>query len=83
MNTTRRSVALALGACAAAPVSARARCWPSRAGRRAHRATSVKLGFVTKFPVDFFFTLEDAAKAWDEAHPEAEVLFAPGPVRHR
>ena len=38
----------------------------------------VKLGFVTKFPVDFFFTLENAAKAWDEAHPEAEVLFARG-----
>src|SRR5512134_90392 len=41
-------------------------------------ADSVKLGFVTKFPVDFFFTLENAAKAWDEAHPEAEVLFAQG-----
>jgi simple sugar transport system substrate-binding protein len=39
---------------------------------------AVKLGFVTKFPVDFFFTLENAAKAWDEAHPEAEVLFAQG-----
>jgi simple sugar transport system substrate-binding protein len=41
-------------------------------------ADAVKLGFVTKFPVDFFFVLEDAAKAWDEAHPEAEVLFAQG-----
>ena len=38
----------------------------------------MKLGFVTKFPVDFFFALENAAKAWDEAHPEAEVLFAQG-----
>lgn len=38
----------------------------------------VKLGFITKFPVDFFFTLENAAKDWDEAHPEAEVLFAQG-----
>ena len=38
----------------------------------------VKLGFVTKFPVDFFFTLENAAKDWDAAHPEAEVLFAQG-----
>jgi simple sugar transport system substrate-binding protein len=38
----------------------------------------IKLGFVTKFPVDFFFTLENAAKVWDEAHPEAEVLFAQG-----
>ncbi len=38
----------------------------------------VKLGFITKFPVDFFFVLEDAAKAWDEAHPEAEVIFGQG-----
>jgi ABC-type sugar transport system substrate-binding protein len=38
----------------------------------------VKLGFITKFPVDFFFTLENAAKDWDSAHPEAEVLFAQG-----
>lgn len=38
----------------------------------------VKLGFVTKFPVDFFFTLENAAKEWDAAHPGAEVLFAQG-----
>jgi len=41
-------------------------------------ADVVKLGFVTKFPVDFFFVLENAAKAWDEAHPQAEVLFAQG-----
>ena len=39
---------------------------------------AVKLGFITKFPVDFFFTLENAAKAWDAAHPEAQVLFAQG-----
>ena len=37
-----------------------------------------KLGFITKFPVDFFFVLEDAAKAWDEAHPEAEIIFGQG-----
>ena len=52
-----------------------------RAGAVAEPSASgevVKLGFVTKFPVDFFFTLENAAKAWDEAHPEAEVLFAQG-----
>jgi simple sugar transport system substrate-binding protein len=38
----------------------------------------VKLGFITKFPVDFFFVLEDAAKAWDEAHPDAEIIFGQG-----
>jgi simple sugar transport system substrate-binding protein len=38
----------------------------------------VKLGFITKFPVDFFFTLQNAAKAWDKAHPGATVIFAQG-----
>ena len=30
---------------------------------------TVKLGFITKFPVDFFFTLQNAAKKWDKATP--------------
>jgi ribose transport system substrate-binding protein len=39
---------------------------------------TIKLGFVTKFPVDFFFTLQNAAKKWDKAHPDAVVVFAQG-----
>ena len=39
---------------------------------------AVKLGFITKFPVDFFFTLQNAAKKWDAATPGAKVLFAQG-----
>jgi len=38
----------------------------------------VKLGFITKFPVDFFFTLQNAAKKWDAATPGARVIFAQG-----
>jgi simple sugar transport system substrate-binding protein len=73
MDKRRRSIALALGLLmVAAPVSVLAQ---SESGEPTE---PVKLGFVTKFPVDFFFTLENAAKAWDEAHPEAEVLFAQG-----
>jgi simple sugar transport system substrate-binding protein len=73
MDKQRRMVALVLGlAMVAAPMSVVAQ---SESGAPAE---TVKLGFVTKFPVDFFFTLENAAKAWDEAHPEAEVLFAQG-----
>jgi simple sugar transport system substrate-binding protein len=41
-------------------------------------AAVIKLGFVTKFPVDFFFTLQNAAKKWDKAHKDAIVLFAQG-----
>src|SRR6185436_18101323 len=38
----------------------------------------VKLGFITKYPVDFFFTLPNAAKKWVAATPGATVLFAQG-----
>ena len=39
---------------------------------------TVKLGFITKFPVDFFFTLQNAAKKWDKATPGATVIYAQG-----
>src|SRR4029453_6112194 len=39
---------------------------------------SVKIGFITKFPVDFYDTMVDAVKAWNEDHPEVEVVFAQG-----
>lgn len=38
----------------------------------------IKLGFITKFPVGFFFTLQNAAKKWDKLHPGATVTFAQG-----
>jgi ABC-type sugar transport system substrate-binding protein len=41
-------------------------------------AESVKIGFITKFPVDFYDTMVDAAKAWNADHPEVELLFAQG-----
>jgi simple sugar transport system substrate-binding protein len=39
---------------------------------------AVKIGFITKFPVDFYDTMVDAAKAWNEDHPEVELIFAQG-----
>jgi ABC-type sugar transport system substrate-binding protein len=41
-------------------------------------AGTVKIGFITKFPVDFYDTMVDAAKKWDAAEPGAEVIFAQG-----
>src|SRR4051794_1786694 len=76
MTSRRRWATLALGlALASAPATALAQ---SAAPAASNNPDAVKLGFITKFPVDFFFTLENAAKAWDAAHPEAEVLFAQG-----
>ena len=44
----------------------------------AKKNDAVKLGFITKFPVDFYFTLVDAAKAWDKSTPGASVIYASG-----
>ena len=38
----------------------------------------VKIGFITKFPVEFFSTMENAAKAYAEAHPEVEIIYGQG-----
>jgi ABC-type sugar transport system substrate-binding protein len=37
-----------------------------------------KLGLITKFPHEFFFTIEDAAKAWAGEHPDVELITGMG-----
>jgi ABC-type sugar transport system substrate-binding protein len=44
----------------------------------AHRSATVKLGFITKFPVDFYFLLVNASKKWDKATSGASVIYASG-----
>jgi ABC-type sugar transport system substrate-binding protein len=39
---------------------------------------SIEIGFITKFPVDFYDTMVDAVETWNEDHPEVEVIFAQG-----
>jgi simple sugar transport system substrate-binding protein len=39
---------------------------------------SYKLGLITKFPVEFFFIIEDAAKDWAEEHPDVELVTGMG-----
>ena len=38
----------------------------------------VKIGFITKFPVPFFASMEDAAKAYAAANPGVEIIFGQG-----
>ena len=54
---------LALAAAIAGPASA---------------ADNVTIGFITKFPVPFFTTMENAAKAYAAAHPGVEIIFGQG-----
>jgi simple sugar transport system substrate-binding protein len=39
---------------------------------------TVKLGFITKFPVPFFATMENAAKAYAQANPGVEITYGQG-----
>jgi len=50
----------------------------SAAATPSKQESTVKLGFITKFPVDFYFTLVNAAKKWDKATPGATVIYATG-----
>ena len=40
--------------------------------------STVKLGFITKFPVDFYFTLVGGAKQWQKTHKNVKVVYAQG-----
>jgi simple sugar transport system substrate-binding protein len=44
----------------------------------ANASASVKLGFITKFPVDFFFILQNGAKSWQKTHKNVSITFAQG-----
>ncbi|HUG60864.1 MAG TPA: substrate-binding domain-containing protein, partial [Methylomirabilota bacterium] len=39
---------------------------------------TIKIGFITKFPVPFFATMENAAKAYAEANPGVEIIYGQG-----
>jgi simple sugar transport system substrate-binding protein len=41
-------------------------------------AQDVKLGFITKFPVPFFATMENAAKDYAAANPGVEIIYGQG-----
>jgi len=44
----------------------------------AQAADTMQIGFITKFPVPFYTTMEDAAKAYAAAHPGLEITFGQG-----
>ena len=75
MNKTRilaaaaaATIALSLAACAA----------PADPGGGGGDDDVLTIGFITKFPVDFYDIMVDAAKEWDANEPGAEVVFAQG-----
>jgi ABC-type sugar transport system substrate-binding protein len=51
---------------------------PAATGGAGDTGDAMKIGFITKFPVDFYDTMVDAAKAWNGDHPDVELIFAQG-----
>jgi ABC-type sugar transport system substrate-binding protein len=66
------TVLVVVMASAAAVASVTATAKPTKA------AAPVKLGFITKFPVDFFFVLQNGAKSWNKTHKNVTISFAQG-----
>jgi ABC-type sugar transport system substrate-binding protein len=77
MSKTRAVAVLTLVASLAAVAVLTSGASAKPTARQTSEAT-IKLGFITKFPVDFFFVLQNSAKKWDKAHKDATVIFAQG-----
>ena len=42
------------------------------------RAETIKVGFITKFPADFFSTLQNAAKDYESKNADVQIIFGQG-----
>jgi simple sugar transport system substrate-binding protein len=75
----RRTTRLAVLALALALPLSSAACG-KKADTAAGGATSgtIKVGFITKFPVGFYDTMVDAVKQWNSSHKDVEVIFGQG-----
>ena len=72
------SVAACSGGASQAPTSAPSSVTASASAPPSTAAEKIKIGLITKFPVDFFFTIENAAKDWAAKHPEVELITGQG-----
>jgi ABC-type sugar transport system substrate-binding protein len=73
------AIGLFVGACSGTGSSTAPTGAPTTAASVApSTAAKVKIGFITKFPVDFYDIMVDAAKTWAKDHPDVEVIYAQG-----
>jgi len=71
-HSTRILAAIAVAFAVPLPVTA------CSGGAEGGATSAVKVGFITKFPVDFYDTMVDAAKAYDRTHDDVEVVYGQG-----
>lgn len=55
-----------------------AACNSGSGGDSSSNSNVIKVGLITKFPVDFYDTMVDAVKKYDAEHPEVEVIYGQG-----
>ncbi|WP_327001015.1 sugar ABC transporter substrate-binding protein [Dactylosporangium sp. NBC_01737] len=53
-------------------------CGDAKSDTPSGAAGSIKVGLITKFPVDFYDTMVDAVKQYDAAHSDVEVVYGQG-----
>ena len=75
MHRARR---LAVPAIALAVAVALTGCGDATSDTPAGASGAVKVGLITKFPVDFYDTMVDAVKRYDTAHADVEVVYGQG-----
>lgn len=74
-----KRVVVAVVACAALLSAACSSSKASAGGTSGGNAAGkIKIGFITKFPVDFYDTMVDAVKTWNKQHSDVTVLFGQG-----
>ena len=74
----RKHIMLAAAATATLALALTACGTPTDTGGGGEDDGVLTIGFITKFPVDFYDIMVDAAKEWDANEPGAEVVFAQG-----
>src|SRR5690348_2222472 len=70
-RTMSKNRLLSVAAIVAVIATASVLATTTASAKPAKQNAPIKLGFITKFPVDFYFLLVNAAKKWDKATPGA------------
>jgi ABC-type sugar transport system substrate-binding protein len=73
MHRARRLVVLAVAL--AIPLAG---CADAKSDAPGGTSGTIKVGLITKFPVDFYDTMVDAVKQYDAAHADVEVVYGQG-----
>jgi len=78
MKRIRTLLTPALTLALALPLALAAGCDSDDSSDGGGGSGTIKVGFITKFPVDFYDTMVDAVKKYDSEHSDVEVVYGQG-----